>query len=249
MSEPLENDVPVEDVAVTTAVEQEPGPEPTEPTEPGKKESDSVAQAVAERRIARLTDQRAKARAEAEYMARQAEDLKARLAKYETPEPAAQTPADPYVLAEQIAEQRLRNMEFSRAADALVAKGHETYQPAEFDGAIKRLQGMGAIFGDNGAPTDVLSAVLECDAPHDVLYYLGAHPDVAEDMVSLPPRALIRAMAKLEAKVAAAPPRVSKAPAPVRPISGIGRMNEPLADADDVVTWMKKREKQLASRK
>lgn len=205
----------------------------------------------AERRIHRLAEQKATARAEADYLERQTAELKARLAKYETPtEAPAEKPVDPYVLAEQIAARRIQQETFGRAADALVAKGHDAYTPAEFDGAVRRLQGLGAIFADGGEPSDVLSAVLECDAPHEVLFHLGAHPDVAEDMVAMSPRALIRAMAKLEAKLVAAPAKpVSKAPAPVRPVSGTGRSSEPISDRDDISTWMRKREKQLQARR
>lgn len=236
----------VEPIEVTETTEV---PDANEQQPVETKDTESSSKDWAEKRIARLAEQKAHARAEAAFMAKQAEELRERLAQYEKPEQTQEKAVDPYELAEKIAEQRMRQAEFARAADSLVEKGRAAYAHEEFDGAVRRLQDMGAIFAENGSPSNVLDAILECDAPHDVLFHLGAHPDVAERMVSMSPRALIRAIAKLEAKLANTPPtRVSQAPPPVRPVSGGGRTGEPINDADDMATWMKKREKQLAKR-
>jgi hypothetical protein len=251
MSEPTNGTAAIpavdEQAAVNQVVEQTPevlaqGPE-TPISEPEQIEEERPTQDWRDKRLTRMAEQKAQARATAESERRRADDLQARLAQYEKA-PEAEKQADPYEIAEQIAARRIQQMDMNRKSDALVAAGHKAYTAPEFDDSVRRLASLGAIYDDAGNPSHILDAMLDCDAPHDVLHYLGQNPGMVEDLSALSPRALIRAMAKLEAKVAAAPPRVSKAPVPVRPLAGKSNGSSVPTDDDDMATWMRKTDEQ-----
>ena len=87
-------------------------------------------------------------------------------------------------------------------------------------------------------------AVMEADNGDDIAYYLGTHMEEARQIAALPPAAQIRAIGRLEAKLAAEPAKPnlpSKAPAPIKPVGGkSGGANDMPQDSDDIKTWMKK---------
>lgn len=116
-------------------------------------------------------------------------------------------------------------------AAAIVAQRAEASRQAgqEFNSKVRSLVEAGsAKFADFAEvamspsvplPPQVLQEVMECDAPADVVYWLGKNPEEAKRIAGLRPTAVAREMAKIEAKLAAppSPPEPSKAPAPPPP--------------------------------
>ena len=94
-------------------------------------------------------------------------------------------------------------------------------------------------------------AIMEADA--GLAYYLAKHPKEVERLSELPTvSARIRELGKLEAKLAAEPEKPkapSKAPAPIKPLSGAGNVaSDAPSEEDDMKTWMRKRNKQVHGR-
>ena len=100
------------------------------------------------------------------------------------------------------------------------------------------------VTGDVQLATPALYAMMEADNGPDIAYYLGNHDDEAEQIASLSIPAQIRAIGRLEAKLAAEPAKPktpSKAPAPITPVSGGGGASDGMpSDKDDIATWMRK---------
>ena len=92
-------------------------------------------------------------------------------------------------------------------------------------------------------------AVMDADNGEDIAHYLGKHLKEAERIASLSPASQIREIGKLEAKLAAEPPKPktpSKAPAPITPLSGAAPVATDVpSEGDDYATWFKKRQKQV----
>ena len=92
-------------------------------------------------------------------------------------------------------------------------------------------------------------AVMEADNGDEIAYYLGTHLDEAKAIAALSPTAQIRAIGKLEAKLAAEPAKpspTSKAPAPINPVSGTGSPPAPVdPKTESFEAFMKRRNKEL----
>lgn len=95
-----------------------------------------------------------------------------------------------------------------------------------------------------------LRVIVDADAPHKVLHYLGSNPEEAEAIFDLPPVQMARALGRIEANLAApkSPPKISSAPEPVRPVTTRSTGSAAPTDKDDMQTWLQKREAQLRAR-
>lgn len=67
----------------------------------------------------------------------------------------------------------------------------------------------------------IAAAIIEADAPAQLMAHLAAHPEEAERIAGLSPTRQVAEMAKLEGKLTTAP-KVSSAPAPIKPIGTRG---------------------------
>jgi hypothetical protein len=66
-----------------------------------------------------------------------------------------------------------------------------------------------------------MEAILECDNPHDIVYYLASNDDEAQRLLGLSPAAQAKEIGKLEDKLLEKKPvKPSSAPAPVTPVKG-----------------------------
>lgn len=96
-------------------------------------------------------------------------------------------------------------------------------------------------------------AVMEADNGEDIAYYLGKNLKEAEQIASLSPLSQVRAIGRLEAKLAAEPPKPktpSKAPAPLTPVTGAAPVvTDVPSEQDDIGPWIKKRSKQVHGRR
>lgn len=188
-----------------------------------------------QRRIDELT----KARRETE---RENEALRALVAERnpaQQPNQPTQPPADPYVLAKQIAQQQTLNDAANRTYEA----GKAAYGD-DFDAAVKGLQQV----TDLSRHQDFLEAVTSLPNAHDVYHYLGKNPDEAAHVLSLGQVKMTLELATLSAKVGRPKPQSHAAP----PITPVGKSATPSSDlSDDLPTaeWIERRQAQIDKRR
>lgn len=101
----------------------------------------------------------------------------------------------------------------------------------------------------------MVRAASESELAADLLYFLGQNPDEAERISKLPessiPREIGRLEARLEAGTASAKPKGKTPPTtpnPAKPVkTGKKKVSSELSDDDDIDTWMRKRNAQVAN--
>ena len=142
--------------------------------------------------------------------------------------------------AAQLADVRV----FNEKCDAIAAKGEQEFPT--FKAALGNLHAVGAL-GPNVSPA-FLQTVAELPEAHKLLNHLGNNPDEAARIASLPQIKMALELAKIETTLNK-PKEVSKAPAPIKPVTGTGGGNGDLADpALSMAEFSKIREKQRAER-
>jgi flagellar motor protein MotB len=179
----------------------------------------------AQRRIDQLTREKYEER-------RQSESLAQQLAQYQQPT-EQQSPSAPDI--DKLVEQRLAEKSFNEACNRVFQEGVKA--DPKFEQNLRTLQSVGEV------SKDFLEVVTDMDEGHKVLNYLGANPDEADAILSLPPLKQARALAKLEASIskpASAPP-VSKAPPPISPVGSKAAPVVPdsFATTADYIAWRK----------
>lgn len=185
------------------------------------------------RRIDKLTRKNYEYRAEAEHAKKIVAQYEAqRSQEGQEPERAAQM-LDP----KEIYRQAEAKVIFDTKCNSAWKDGVKEFGD-EFEGAISSLKAVADL------DVEKLSAIVDCDAPHKVLHYLGQNPDEAADILDLPPLQLARKLARLEARIeggtVSTPKPVSKAPTPPTAIRGKSVSNDSPSDGDDTATWMRK---------
>lgn len=146
--------------------------------------------------------------------------------------------------------QRSQQTEQARKAEleeALMEKGTNKYPDFEevAEGTGELLRAKGLKFSQA-----MLGALLEADNSQDIVYHLGKSPEEAERIARLPAYAQAKEIGKLEEKLNAAPKKqISKAPAPITPVS-TGKASNDSALTDDlpIDEWMARRNKQARGR-
>lgn len=93
----------------------------------------------------------------------------------------------------------------------------------------------------------IAAAIVDSDVSAKLMAYMAANPDEVAEISRLPPARQAAAIGKLEVKVASAP-KVSKAPEPIKPISGrTGADKDPSEMTDaEFAQW---RRRQIAQRR
>ncbi len=129
------------------------------------------------------------------------------------------------------------NQQLTQGWSERAAKGNEKYE--DFD----------EIVGDIKPTSPWSVAIMQAENADDIAYFLGTHLKEAQRIASLDPVSQIREIGRLEAKLAADPPKpkgISKAPAPITPVTGVSvsASNEP-SENDDMKTWIEKRNKKV----
>ena len=145
-------------------------------------------------------------------------------------------------LAEKEWEAKQRTAETTKQREKLVSSWEEKVEKA-----ADKYDDFTTIVGELQPTSPLITAIMESDA--DVAYYLGKHPKEAERIAVLGQISQIREIGKLEAKLAAEPEKPkapSKAPAPIKPLSGAGSTATDVpSETDDTAAWIKKRQKQV----
>lgn len=135
---------------------------------------------------------------------------------------------------------------------SLVASLAKDWGQEKFDAMAADLdEAFGGLTDRSGKPKPATDAIFESEAPKDLIEYLAdpEHADEAEALSALSPTQAGRAIAKLELKVAAAKeaakPKASKAPAPIEPVRGQGKLNTGPTDDDPIDVWLRKERARL----
>lgn len=165
-----------------------------------------------QRRMDRRTAELYRERAEREALAQ-------RLAQFEqrpTEDQAEPQKADPYKLAQEIAQAE----RFTEKCNAIAAEGDKKFP--DFSEALKTVAAeAGPLFDRAGRPSPLMSVVMEADAPAALLHHLGKNPDVAAELADLSPTQLARRLDRIEREMATKP-KVSAAPKPLSPVRASG---------------------------
>ena len=236
-----------------------PSPEPEEKPEVETPEQAAKRQG---RRFERRLDKAYRERAEAEARAKLAEE---KLNSLQAPKPAEDTGVprldqfdyDPEKYAKATAEyekgKALKEYEAKQRAEAVKASHDKLVSSwdEKVEAASEKYEDFNQVVGDLKPPNGLISAIMQADPA--VAYHLGKNSKEAERVAALSPVAQILEIGRLEAKLTAAPEKPktpSKAPEPIKPLSGTGGTQSDVpTEADDMKSWMRKRTKQVASRR
>lgn len=178
------------------------------------------------------------------------------------PEPKAES-YDSYekYLSEKARWDARQEYRIQRQREIQQAQQQQQYQTAmqlqdswrqKIDAASKKFDDFEEVTFSSQAPVSqpMNAAILASDVGPEIVYYLAKNPAEAA-RISQIPNALkqIAAIGQIEAKLtaqAAAPaPQQTKAPDPIKPVSGKGASDDTPSAADSYEQWLKKRNKQL----
>lgn len=174
--------------------------EETAPTEPDK----------IQKRIDKAIYEKHQARREAEQARREIEELRARIDSGEQQQAA---PDDIHALVRQEAARLKAEDSFNDACNNTYDAGVKEFGQ-DFDKAMQNLSLV-------GMSRDFLELVSEADHGARILAHLGGDLDEAERIASLSPVKMARELTKLDIKLGSQKTKpVSKAPAPITPVSG-----------------------------
>ena len=149
-------------------------------------------------------------------------------------------------LAEKEWEGRQRTAEQTKQREKLLTSWEEKAEQGrdkydDFDTIVGELQPTGPL----------IMAIMKAEP--DVAYFLGKNQKEAERIAALEPIDQILEIGRLGAKLAAEPEKPkapSKAPAPIKPLSGAGsHATDVPSEDDDTATWIKKRNKVVNTRR
>jgi hypothetical protein len=123
---------------------------------------------------------------------------------------------------------------------ALIEEGSEKYE--DFEDVVAN--------PDLKLSVPMGSYILESDHRVELAYFLGQNPKESARIARLSPLRQVAELARLEDKISSKPAakRPSAAPAPVTPVGGSAASDSNPSTADDIGTWIKKRNAQVRGR-
>lgn len=162
---------------------------------------------------------------------RQREALEAQLRTYQAGDQTQQAPK--VMTADDIkaeARRLVQQERFDEACNRTFEAGKKDFP--DFEQSLRTFGMLG------GAPQEFLEAVTSMDGGHKVIHHLGANPEEAERLLSLPPLRMAMELTRIEASLSKAPP-VSKAPPPISPVGGRAAPPEPseFGSTEEYVAW------------
>lgn len=223
-------------------------PDVEDEQKPSEAPEDEAAKALKrmQRRIDKRTADVYRERAEKEQLAQRVAELERRQAKPQDDEPQPEVDANviqtkALTLAQEIAQQQ----KFQENVASVLKAGKAL---PKFDEACNVLNEE-LPFYERGRPTPFLAAVLDFDAPAQLLHHLGTNPDLAAELADLTPTRLVRRLDAIERELTEkAKPKTSSAPKPLDPVKGTGSGNHLSADLDPD-EWRKRRTAQLQKKR
>lgn len=239
-----------EDADADTTGEQADGEKsPVEAKPESKPESKSKGQVPwFQRRIDALTREKsetirqAAAIAEENRQLREALQAKANGQGEQKPEEQRQqaTPKAPEGDIETRAAQIAAQREFDRNCNDIYSKGKDAYP--DFDDSLKSYANLG------GLTPAFIEATMEAGDAHVILQTLAQDMDEASRIMALSPTRQAVALAKVAAKLQAAP-KTSSAPPPIKPLNGGGASVEKDPEKMPMKEWLAWREKGLKEKR
>lgn len=211
------------------------------------------------RRFERRLDKAYRKAAEAEARAKLLEE---ELTKVRQPQAAADDAAprleqfdyDPekYAAAKAEHEKKKAQKEWETGQRVSAAKERQAKLVSSWeekvDKAADKYDDFHTVVGELQPTNPLVTAIMAADP--DVAYHLGRNPKEADRITALDPIEQILEIGRLEAKLKATPEKPkapSKAPEPIKPLSGAGSTATDVpSEADDMGAWIKKRNKQVA---
>jgi hypothetical protein len=199
-----------------------------------------------QRRIDKRTADVYRERAEKEHLAQRLAELERRQAKPETDDAPI---ADENVIERKaltLAQEITQKQEFEKTVKGVLSAGKAL---PKFDEACNTLNEELPFYERNGKPTPFLAAVLDFDAPAQLLHHLGSNPDLAAELADLTPTRLVRRLDAIERELTdKAKPKTSAAPKPLEPVKATASetgLHSGLSDAE----WIRRREAEIRSRR
>lgn len=248
VEQPVEGGESAEKPAAESAPAETPeGEKPAEPEDtPDKRGRNAL-----ERRVRRALREKAEAEAKAAELQRKLEESKPK--EQDTAAPRLEEFSDIEEFAKAREEygkrQALKELTARQQAEAQQRELVEITTSWETKVSRAKHDDFDEVVGDLKPINTFSLAIMEAENGEEVAYYLGKHPKEAARIATLNPRAQIREIAKLEAKLLSEPPKPktpSKAPAPISPVGGTkGSSNDEPSDKDDINTWMKKENERM----
>jgi hypothetical protein len=236
--DPIENTPTPEETEPTVQTEAvEPEQEATEPADPETTKTDDAEAEPAEdadKRMARMAHEMREAK-------KQARQLKAELQELKGQRPPAEPDAELDRKVQERAEQLSRQKVFVDVCNDIYKQGVDTYGKAAWDSEIKELSSMAGQY----VPPVIIEAAQDAGNPHQILHYLAENPDEYEVLLNQPVHKTAVQIAKIAAKLHTPKP-VSKAPAPIRPVTGpaSGPKNLETMPLDQYMREMNQRDRQ-----
>lgn len=230
-AEVVQTEEPAEEPAGETEEEAEPVAE-EEPAPQAEEEDDSQLSRGLKKRLDKIREREREAlareaaanaraaAAEALLAAQRGEDTE------EEPTPAAKPKERVYTQDElkaeaaKMAAQQVAQEAFNQRCNDAVDKGNKEFGEKAFRASLEALGDVGLI---DPADVSFLQEVMETEAPAKLLHHLGQNPEEAERLSGLSPTRRAVALDRLAVQLAAEKPKpkpISKAPAPIQPLSG-----------------------------
>lgn len=207
-----------------------------------------------ERRISAAIRRAAEARAEADHLKRQIEELKQTSKPASDPnEPKLESYSDIEEYAKAKAEYATRQAKQKDEAERSSQAQKKFYEDltASWEEKVEKFEAedFETVVGELKPVNALIVAIMDEDNGPQVAYHLAKNPEEAQRIAGLTPLRQAKEIARLAAKLASEPAKPktpSKAPAPIAPVTGTSAASssEP-SDADDMKTFIKKRNKQL----
>lgn len=182
-----------------------------------------------ERRISQAIRRAAEARAEADVLRRQLEDLRKPQEPVDTGAPRIQDfdDAEKYAdaKAKYATDQALKKAQaeqHSKTQREQVAKLSESWEEKAERGGSK-YEDFDEVVGEMKPTNPLTSAIMHLENGEEVAYHLGKNLKEAERITSLPPILQVLEVGRLAAKLSSEPPKPKKpsmAPAPIAPVTG-----------------------------
>lgn len=214
-----------------------------------------------ERKISRLYRREAEAKARADLLEKELNELRAKvtptpqadgaepkLDQYDDIEKYAKAKAD-YQAKKAVQEYEKKQRE--QNSQAQTARISTEWEERAERGSSK-YDDWEDVVGDIKPTHPLTIAIMRASNGEDVAYHLGKNTKEASRIAGLDPLSQVMAIGELSARLALTPPKAktpSKAPAPIAPVTGT---SSPPSDApseqDDMQTWMRKRQKQVHKR-
>lgn len=155
----------------------------------------------------------------------------------EVEQPQQLDPAKVQELIKQEAQRLSQENAFRERVGRVLESGSKL---PDFDALCNAVSDEMPFVDDKGRPTTFMTALLDADKPHELLAYLGKNPDALESLHGLSEGQLHRRLDRIEQSLKQEP-KPSKAPPPLKPVTGSGGGGDPSPDSPDYIDFKLKK--------